>query len=159
MQLHQVSTGFGKKSGKRVGRGDASGRGKTAGRGTKGQGSRQGTRKFSRGFSGGNFPLFKSAPRLRGFRNPNRVERRAISLTRLEKEFTAEEIIDSPALHKKGILRRNEEGKILASGKIAKKLKIRGIPVSAAARAAIEKAGGAVEIPEQLTESKEPKEN
>lgn len=132
---------------KRVGRGPASGTGKTAGRGLNGQKSRSGGGKGV-GFEGGQTPLARRLPKLPGFRNPNRVEYKAVNVSRIEAKFEAGEVVDHDALVAKGIIKKNTElVKVLADGEITKAVTVKVDKVSAAAKAKIEAAGGKVEEP------------
>ncbi|MBD3280243.1 50S ribosomal protein L15 [Candidatus Dojkabacteria bacterium] len=137
------------KSKKRIGRGYASGRGgHTVGRGTKGQKSRAGYSKPRPDFEGGSMPLSKRLPKLKGFsRKPLiKIQRKVIGLDQLSKmdsnEITLKTLRDSGLINNKS---RNVEVKVVANGKIDKKIKLKGLKVSASAKTAIEKAGGKVE--------------
>lgn len=128
---------------KRVGRGQGSGLGKTAGRGGKGQKARSGNMRFE-GFEGGQSPLQRRMPKF-GFISPNRVIYAVVSLTDLE-GFDAGSTVDAAALKARGLVKGRHDGlKVLANGALTKKLTIRAHKVSAAAREAIQKAGGSVE--------------
>ncbi|MEA2010004.1 MAG: 50S ribosomal protein L15, partial [Actinomycetota bacterium] len=95
MKLHHLRPAEGSKKRKiRVGRGEAGRRGKTAGRGTKGLKARS---KVRRGFEGGQMPLQRRMPKLRGFRNPNRVEYTVINVERLN-EFDAGDTVTADDL-------------------------------------------------------------
>jgi large subunit ribosomal protein L15 len=128
---------------KRVGRGMGSGMGKTSTRGHKGQGSRSGS-SLMRGFEGGQMPLHRRLPK-RGFTNIFRVEYTVVGLDRLaelnaehnETEFTLETIVAM------GLRRRkNSLIKVLNNGAISAALTVHAHKFSAAAKAAIEAAGG-----------------
>ncbi|PTL76827.1 50S ribosomal protein L15 [Vitiosangium sp. GDMCC 1.1324] len=128
---------------KRVGRGQGSGLGKTAGRGGKGQKARSGNMRFE-GFEGGQSPLQRRLPKF-GFISPNRTEYALVSLADLEK-FDAGATIDADALEKRGLVKGRYDGvKVLGNGSLTKKVTVRVHKASAAAREAIEKAGGSVE--------------
>ncbi len=132
---------------KRVGRGPASGTGKTAGRGLNGQKSRSGGGKGA-GFEGGQTPLARRLPKLPGFRNPNRVEYKAVNVSRLDAKFEAGDVVDGESLKAKGIIKKMDEPvKILGDGEITKALTIKVEKISASARRKIEAAGGKVEEP------------
>ncbi|AOV17582.1 50S ribosomal protein L15 [Acidihalobacter aeolianus] len=126
----------------RVGRGIGSGLGKTAGRGHKGQHSRSGGyRKV--GFEGGQMPLQRRLPKI-GFnsRKARRVEQ--VRLHELAK--VSAEVIDMSALIAANLIAPNTlKVKVIASGKLEMAVTVRGIAVTAGARAAIEQAGGKVE--------------
>jgi large subunit ribosomal protein L15 len=130
---------------KRVGRGQASGWGKTAGRGGKGQKARSGNMRFE-GFEGGQSPLQRRLPKF-GFISPNRVEYAVVNLSDLEQRFEAGATVDEQALKTAGLVKGRYDGvKVLARGELTKKLTLRVHKLSEAARAAVEKAGGAVEV-------------
>jgi large subunit ribosomal protein L15 len=133
------------KNRKRVGRGPGSGSGKTSGRGEKGQKSRSG---FARkpGFEGGQMPLFRRIPR-RGFNNIFRVEYAVVNLQQLE-VFGAGSVAGPAEFVTKGFIGKGETGavKVLGKGALTKALTVKAHRVSAAAKAAIEKAGGTVEL-------------
>jgi len=140
----------------RVGRGGASGWGKTAGRGHKGQKARSGG--FHKlGFEGGQMPLHRRLPK-RGFTSLTRDDVAEVRLSDLEKLSVAE--VDLAALRSAGIVPQSALGaKIIVSGKLSKKLSVKGdVKASKGARAAIEGAGGTVEVIEQKVEAKPKKE-
>jgi large subunit ribosomal protein L15 len=131
----------------RVGRGVGSGWGKTAGRGHKGQKARSGG--FHKiGFEGGQMPLHRRLPK-RGFNSPTRDDIVEVRLSELERLQVAE--VDLAALQAAGIVSRKALGaKIILSGKLAKKLTVKGdVKASKGARAAIEGAGGSVEVADE----------
>ena len=146
MRLHDLGPAQGsKKSRKRVGRGIAAGQGKTAGRGTKGQNSRSGggVRPY---FEGGQLPLVRRLPHLRGFTNIWRVEFQPVNLARLV-DFAADSEVSPETLASAGIIKKaTDRVAILAEGDIDRPLKVRAHRVSKNARSKIEAAGGAVEI-------------
>lgn len=128
---------------KRVGRGQGSGLGKTAGRGGKGQKARTGNMRFE-GFEGGQSPLQRRLPKF-GFISPNRTEYAVVNLSDLE-GFDAGATVDAAALEARGLVKGRYDGvKVLGNGSLTKKLTIRVNKASAAAREAIQKAGGSVE--------------
>jgi len=135
-----------RKSRKRVGRGCGSGMGKTSTRGAKGQYARKG-HKMKLGFEGGQMPLVRRLPK-RGFSNARfRVASFGINVGTLEKVFLAGDEVTPQTLAAKGLSdNKRPLFKILADGELAKKLTVK-VPVSAAARAKIEKAGGTVVLP------------
>lgn len=136
-----------RKARKRVGRGHASGQGKTAGRGLNGQKSRAGGGKGA-GFEGGQTPLARRLPKLPGFRNPNRVEYKAVNVSRLDAKFEAGDVVDGASLKAKGIIKHEDEPvKILGDGEITKDLTVKTDKISATAKRKIEAAGGKVEEP------------
>jgi large subunit ribosomal protein L15 len=127
---------------KRVGRGQASGLGKTAGRGGKGQKARSGNMHFE-GFEGGQMPLQRRLPKF-GFVNPTRREYEEVQVTSLE-GLTG--LVDPAALRAAGLVRGNQDGVVvLGNGELKGAVTVKVHRVTAGARAAIEKAGGKVEI-------------
>jgi len=152
MKLNELSDNPGAaKERMRVGRGIGSGKGKTAGRGVKGQKSRSGV--SIKGFEGGQMPLYRRLPK-RGFTNaPFRKEFATVNLGRLQEAVDAKKIdagkpIDADALLAAGIISKVLDGvKILAKGELSAKLTIQAAKASQAAIAAVEKAGGTVELP------------
>jgi len=130
----------------RVGRGVGSGWGKTAGRGHKGQKARSGG--FHKlGFEGGQMPLHRRLPK-RGFNSPTREDIAEVRLGELEALPGGD--VDLAALQAAGIVSRKALGaKIILSGKLSKKLNVKGdVKASKGARSAIEGLGGTVEVAE-----------
>ncbi|MBL6629434.1 MAG: 50S ribosomal protein L15 [Actinomycetota bacterium] len=132
-----------RKRAKRVGRGIGGKGGKTAGRGTKGQRARN---TVARGFEGGQMPLKQRVPKLRGFNNPFRVEYSPVNLHQLSKLGAS--TVDVDSLVAAGLVRKGAFVKVLAHGSIDTKVDVTVHAVSAAARAAIEAAGGSVTLVE-----------
>ena len=131
-----------KKTRKRVGRGYGSGNGSTCGRGDKGQKSRSGGR-VKAGFEGGQMPLQRRLPKF-GFYS--RLARYSDEIRLGELQALAEDAIDIAVLRAAGLLRHDvKKVKVIASGKIEKAVKLKGIAVTAGARKLIEAAGGQVE--------------
>lgn len=147
MRLNQIKPATGSKHAKRrVGRGIGSGLGKTAGRGHKGQKARSGG--FHKvGFEGGQMPLHRRLPK-RGFKSLTHADVVEVRLSALEKLQVAE--VDLAALQAAGIVSKKALGaKIILSGKLSRKLNVKGdVKASKGARAAIEGAGGSVELAE-----------
>ncbi len=145
MKLHDLRPAEGAhKDRKRVGRGISAGGGKTAGRGTKGQNSRTGggVRPY---FEGGQLPLVRRLPRLRGFNNIWRVEYTPINLQRLNR-FEAGSEVTPEALVAEGMIKSVREAvKILGTGDIDRPLTVKAHKFSASARDKIVAAGGTVE--------------
>lgn len=126
----------------RVGRGLGSGLGKTCGRGQKGQKAR---RQVKRGFEGGQMPLQRRLPK-RGFTNIFRKEYAVVNLGQLDR-FEDGATIDRQALEAAGLVKGRWDGvKVLAKGELSRKLTIKVDKISVAAREAIEKLGGHVEV-------------
>jgi large subunit ribosomal protein L15 len=134
----------------RIGRGIGSGKGKTGGRGVKGQKSRSGV--AIKGFEGGQMPLHMRLPK-RGFNKPNRKAWAEINLGRLQKaiddgKIDASKAIDTAALIGAGLVRRELDGvRLLAKGELKAKVEITVAGASKSAIAAVEKAGGKVNLP------------
>ena len=146
MRLNSLKPAAGsKKDRHRVGRGVGSGWGKTAGRGHKGQKARSGG--FHKvGFEGGQMPLHRRLPK-RGFTSPTRGLTAEVRLDDLQKMSATD--IDLAALKAAGVIRRDALGaKVILSGKLERKVSLKGIKVTKGARAAIEGAGGKIEIEE-----------
>ncbi len=128
---------------KRVGRGQGSGLGKTAGRGAKGQKARSGNMHFE-GFEGGQMPLQRRLPKF-GFNNVFRREFDEVQVSRLGSLPVG--VIDQALLFASGLVRRTAEGVVvLGQGELSGAYTVRADRVTAGARAAIEKAGGTVEL-------------
>ena len=143
MKLHELKPNEGARDvRKRVGRGTSSGTGKTAVRGQKGQKARS---KVRLGFEGGQMPLFRRMPK-RGFKNINRKEYAVVNLNDLNRfedgtEITATVLIEA------GVVKNELSGvKVLANGELNKKLNIKVSKYSEAAKAAVEAAGGSIEV-------------
>jgi large subunit ribosomal protein L15 len=142
MKLHHLKPAEGaKKARTRVGRGRAGARGKTAGRGTKGTGARKQVRA---GFEGGQMPLIRRVPKLKGFHNPNRVEYAPVNVEILGKYFDGE--VTPEALYQHGLAHKGAKVKVLARGELEKKLTVKAHAFSKAAKEKIEAAGGTAEV-------------
>ena len=143
MQLHHLRPADGSKKRKiRVGRGESGRRGKTAGRGTKGLKARS---KVRRGFEGGQMPLQRRMPKLRGFRNPNRVEYTVINVERLN-EFDTGSTVTADDLRAMGLVKHRGKVKVLGEGDIDRALTIKAHAFSLGAVEKIKAAGGSVEV-------------
>jgi large subunit ribosomal protein L15 len=143
MKLHHLRPAEGSKKGKvRVGRGESGRRGKTAGRGTKGLKARS---KVRRGFEGGQMPLQRRMPKLRGFRNPNRVEYTVINVERLN-AFDAGTTVTADDLRSRGLVKHRGKVKVLGEGDIDRALTIKAHAFSLGAVEKIKAAGGSVEV-------------
>lgn len=142
MHLNTVKPNKGARKNKnRVGRGIGCGNGKTCGRGHKGQTSRSGG-KIPAGFEGGQMPLARRVPKF-GFISRKAMTRAEVRLHELNK--LTEGVADLQSLKAANIINdRIETVKIIASGTIEKSITVRGLSVTKGAKAAIEKAGGAV---------------
>jgi large subunit ribosomal protein L15 len=148
MKLNEIKDNEGARHRKmRVGRGIGSSKGKTAGRGGKGQTARTGVR--INGFEGGQTPIHRRLPK-RGFNNYTRTEFEAVNTGDLQKAIDAGKLkgdITIESLKKAGLVRNAAENvKLLAKGAITSKVSVSVTAASASAKAAVEKAGGAVVV-------------
>ena len=141
LKVHHLRPAPGAKKDKtRVGRGEGS-KGKTAGRGTKGTKARYSVRP---GFEGGQLPFHMRAPKLRGFKNPFRVEYQVVNLDKLAELYPKGGEVTIADLVAKGAVRKNERVKVLGNGDIAVKLNVAVDKVSSSAEQKIVAAGGSV---------------
>ncbi|MEO8908179.1 MAG: 50S ribosomal protein L15 [Microbacteriaceae bacterium] len=141
LKVHHLRPAPGaKKDRTRVGRGEGS-KGKTAGRGTKGTKARYQVRP---GFQGGQLPFHMRAPKLRGFKNPFRVEYQVVNLEKLAELYPAGGDVTITDLVQKGAVRKNDKVKVLGTGDIAVKLNVAVDKVSGSAEQKIVAAGGSV---------------
>ena len=124
----------------RVGRGEGS-KGKTAGRGTKGTKARY---QVKVGFEGGQMPLHMRTPKLRGFKNPFRVEYQVVNLDKLAELYPSGGEVTVSDLVAKGAVRKNEKVKVLGTGDISVKLTVSVDKVSGSAEQKIVAAGGEI---------------
>ena len=147
MKLHELKPAKGATHKvKRIGRGDGSGHGGTATKGTKGAQSRTGF-KNKRAHEGGQMPIQRRVPK-RGFKNPNRIEYKVINLGQVEQlaekysitEFSLEN------LYINGLIGQTDRIKVLGNGELKGKFTFKVNAASEKAKAAIEEAGGTVEI-------------
>ncbi len=142
LKIHHLRPAPGAKTAKtRVGRGEGGKRGKTAGRGTKGTGARK---NVPAGFEGGQMPLQMRTPKLKGFKNPFRVEYQVVNVGRLGDLFpkggtiTVEDLVDAGAVRDGALV------KVLGNGDVSVALNVSADSFSASARAKLEEAGGSV---------------
>jgi large subunit ribosomal protein L15 len=127
---------------KRVGRGPGSGLGKTSGKGNKGHKARTGGA-TNPGFEGGQMPMYRRLPK-RGFTNPFRVPNQSVNLSQLKKVSTAE--VSPETLYSAGLIGKVDlPVKLLGTGDADRAYTVRGVALSASARAKIEAAGGKIE--------------
>jgi large subunit ribosomal protein L15 len=152
MKLNELRDNDGARKGRmRVGRGIGSGKGKTAGRGQKGAKARSGV--SVNGFEGGQMPLHMRIPK-RGFNNIFAKDYAEVNLGMIQKlidagKLDASVVIDHAALQAVGLARGGKDGvRLLAKGEFTTNAKFFVTGVSAGARAAVEAAGGSVEVPE-----------
>ena len=145
MNLHEMKYNDGaRRDVKRIGRGQGSGHGKTAGKGHKGQNARSGGG-VAIGFEGGQTPFYKSMPK-RGFTNFNRVEYAVVNLSDLNR-FEEGTTVTPELLKQSGLVKKQLDGiKVLGNGTLEKKINVQCNKISKTAQAAIEKAGGKVEV-------------
>ena len=150
MKVHELAPPSGAtRERRRLGRGHGSGRGKTAGAGTKGQNARsgKGPKPF---FEGGQNPWTMKIPRRRGFSHARfRREAQIVNLGSIDRTFGEGERVTLELLEQHGLVRDGSGGqpvKLLGAGGISKRLHLQVHAASAAARAAVERAGGTVEL-------------
>ena len=153
MKLNQIADNPGARKGRmRVGRGIGSGKGKTSGRGVKGQKSRTGV--AIKGFEGGQMPLYRRIPK-RGFVPPHQKSYQVVNLGTLQKAIDDKKLdagkpIDAAAMQAAGLFKSVRDGvRVLGKGEIKSKVELKVAGASASAIAAVEKAGGKVELPAQ----------
>ena len=142
MKVHDLKPPAGStKPRRRVGRGIAGKGGKTAGRGMKGQGARD---TVPVGFEGGQMPLARRVPKLKGFKNPFRVEYNVINLDTLE-SFEGD-TVSPETLRDKGLVHKHGLVKVLGRGELSRALRVKAHAFSKSAEQAITSAGGSVEV-------------
>jgi large subunit ribosomal protein L15 len=127
----------------RKGRGEAAGKGKTAGRGSKGSNARG---KMRVGFEGGQMPLQRRVPKLKGFTNPNKVRWSVVNVERLAEGWPKGGSIDPDALVREGMARKGAPVKVLGRGDVSVALQVRAHAFSSTAAEKITAAGGTVEV-------------
>ncbi|HLI24734.1 MAG TPA: 50S ribosomal protein L15 [Acidimicrobiales bacterium] len=142
MKIHDLQPAPGSsRARRRVGRGIAGKGGKTAGRGTKGQGARDTVKP---GFEGGQLPLTQRVPKLKGFKNPFRVEYVVVNLDTLASvegdEVTPDSLRRAGLVHKHGLV------KVLGRGEVTRPLQVSAHGFSRSAVSAIEGAGGSITV-------------
>lgn len=143
LKLHHLRPAPGsKKPKRRVGRGEGGRRGKTAGRGTKGLKARS---KLRAGFEGGQMPLSRRLPKLRGFKNPNKEYFALVNVEALN-EFRKSSTVTPETLRARGLIKKRGRVKVLGEGELKKALTVQAHAFSKSAAAKIEAAGGTVEI-------------
>lgn len=141
LKLHHLAPAPGaKKDRTRVGRGEGS-KGKTAGRGTKGTKARY---QVPLGFEGGQMPIHMRLPKLRGFKNPFRVEYQVVNLDTLSQAFPEGGDVTVADLVAKSLVRKGEPVKVLGGGEVTVPLNVEVDKWSASAEAKIVAAGGTV---------------
>ncbi|WP_080793424.1 50S ribosomal protein L15 [Corynebacterium pacaense] len=143
IKLHDLRPAKGANKAKtRVGRGEAS-KGKTAGRGTKGTKARK---QVSAAFEGGQMPLHMRLPKLKGFKNPNKVDYQVVNVADLEAAFPQGGDIAIADIVAAGLVRKNELVKVLGNGELGVKLNVTANKFSGSAKEKIEAAGGSVTV-------------
>lgn len=143
IKLHDLRPAKGANKAKtRVGRGEAS-KGKTAGRGTKGTKARK---QVSAAFEGGQMPLHMRLPKLKGFKNPNKVDYQVVNVSDLEAAFPQGGDIAIADIVAAGLVRKKELVKVLGNGDVSAKLNITANKFSGSAKEKIEAAGGSVTV-------------
>ena len=139
LKLHHLRPAPGAKTAKtRVGRGEAS-KGKTAGRGTKGTKARY---QVPAGFEGGQMPIHMRLPKLRGFKNPFKVQFQVVNLDRISALFPEGGTIGVDDLVAKGAVRKGQPVKVLGQGEISVAVQVTADKFSGSAKEKIAAAGG-----------------
>ena len=143
MKLHHLRPAEGSKKRKiRVGRGESGRRGKTAGRGTKGLKARS---KVRPGFEGGQTPIIRQMPKLKGFKNPNREEFTVVNVAKLA-AFDSGASVTPDVLREAGLAKKRGKIKILGQGDIDVALTVQAHAFSSGAAEKIQAAGGSIEV-------------
>ncbi|MDR2896244.1 MAG: 50S ribosomal protein L15 [Propionibacteriaceae bacterium] len=139
LQIHHLRPAPGAHTAKtRVGRGEGS-KGKTSGRGTKGTGARKNT---PQNFEGGQMPMHMRLPKLKGFKNPFKVEYQVVNLARIAELFPEGGAVSVADLVAKGAVRDSSLVKVLGGGDLSVRLDLTADAFSASAISKIEQAGG-----------------
>lgn len=145
MSLLELRSKSGRKAKKRVGRGNASGHGTYSCRGMKGQSARSGGKRKA-GFEGGQTSLLRRMPKLKGFKNPNRVEFQVVNVADLN-VFDDKATVDLAALLEKNLVsKKTRPVKLLAGGELEKTLTIKVDKASQEAIKKVEAKKGTVEL-------------
>jgi large subunit ribosomal protein L15 len=143
LKLHNLRPAPGAKTAKtRVGRGEAS-KGKTAGRGTKGTKARN---NVPASFEGGQMPLHMRLPKLKGFKNPFKVEFQVVNLDKLSELYPEGGAVTPESLVAKGAVRKGQPVKVLGQGELSVKVEVSADAFSASAKEKIEAAGGSATV-------------
>jgi large subunit ribosomal protein L15 len=141
LKVHHLRPAPGAKTAKtRVGRGEAS-KGKTAGRGTKGTKARY---QVPASFEGGQMPMHMRLPKLKGFKNPNKVEFQVVNVAQLSALFPEGGAVSVDDLVAAGAVRRNSPVKVLGNGDCTVAVQVSAHAFSEAAKSKIAAAGGSV---------------
>ena len=143
LKLHHLRPAPGAKTAKtRVGRGEAS-KGKTAGRGTKGTKARN---QVPAAFEGGQMPIHMRLPKLKGFKNPFKVEFQVVNLDRIGELFPEGGEVTIDELVSRGAVRKGQPVKVLGQGDISVKVAVTANAFSNSAKEKIEAAGGSATL-------------
>ncbi|NPC98034.1 50S ribosomal protein L15 [Nocardioides sp. zg-DK7169] len=143
LKLHHLRPAPGAKTAKtRVGRGEAS-KGKTSGRGTKGTKARY---QVPVAFEGGQMPIHMRLPKLKGFKNPFKVEFQVVNLDKLNELFPEGGTVTVDELVARGAVRKGQPVKVLGQGEISVKVDVSAQAFSASAKSKIESAGGTTSL-------------
>ena len=143
LKIHDLRPAPGAKTAKtRVGRGEGS-KGKTAGRGTKGTGARK---NVPEGFEGGQMPMHMRIPKLKGFKNPFRVEYQVVNVATLAELFPQGGAVAVDDLVKAGAVRAGRPVKVLGAGEIEVKLDVTADAFSGSAKEKLAAAGGSATV-------------
>lgn len=142
MKVHELRPPAGStRPRRRVGRGIGGKGGKTAGRGTKGQGARD---TIPMGFEGGQLPLMQRIPKLRGFKNPFRVEYTPVNVGSLQ--VIEGDTADLEAMVAAGLVRKGALVKVLGGGELTRSLQVEAHAFSKSGEAAVTGAGGSITV-------------
>jgi large subunit ribosomal protein L15 len=143
LKLHHLRPAPGaKKARTRVGRGEGS-KGKTSGRGTKGTKARY---QVPAAFEGGQMPIHMRLPKLKGFKNPFKVEFQVVNLDKLGELFPEGGNVTPADLVAKGAVRKGQPVKVLGQGDLSVPVQVSAQAFSGSAREKIEAAGGSVTV-------------
>jgi large subunit ribosomal protein L15 len=143
IKLHHLRPAPGSKTEKtRLGRGEGS-KGKTSGRGTKGTKARK---NVPAGFEGGQMPIHMRLPKLKGFKNPNRVEYQVVNIGDIARLFPEGGTVGVDELVAKGAVRKNELVKVLGEGELSVAVQVSANKFSSSASEKIAAAGGSTTV-------------
>ena len=146
LDQHSIRSSIPKKNRKRIGRGDASGSGSFSGKGMKGQNSRSGGA-VRPGFEGGQLPLIKRLPSLRGFNNVFKKQYSVVNLDTLEVRYPNGGDVNPESLVQSGIIKNNKKPiKVLGRGNLSNSFNVSAHKFSETAKNSIEAAGGSVQV-------------
>jgi large subunit ribosomal protein L15 len=144
LKLHHLRPAPGAKTAKtRVGRGEGGSKGKTAGRGTKGTKARS---QVPASFEGGQMPIHMRLPKLKGFKNPFKVEFQVVNLDRIGELFPEGGEVTVDELVARGAVRKGQPVKVLGQGEISVKVDVSAQAFSSSAKEKIEAAGGTATV-------------